>query len=72
MFSNDPRLADLRSWQPSPSLDGGAPVAASGDTTDPGDAAAAPAPAVSPAVAATQAVAARKAARRAVVSRRRR
>jgi len=72
MFSNDPRLADLLSWQPSPSLDGGAPVAASGYTTDPGDAAAAPAPAVSPAVAATQAVAARKAARRAVVSRRRR
>jgi superfamily II DNA/RNA helicase len=65
MFSNDPRLLDLRAWQP-----GGGP-----DTLDE-DAAPVAAPvaavaAVSPAVAAAQAVLARKAAERAKGGRRR-
>jgi superfamily II DNA/RNA helicase len=59
MFSNDPRLADLRSWQP---------ALAEGEPEAEPVAAAAP---VAPAVAAAQAVLARKAAERALSGRRR-
>ena len=63
MFSNDPRLLDLRAWRPA-----GAepePALAVADGTP----APAPAPVVSPAVAAAQAVLARKAAERAAAGR---
>jgi superfamily II DNA/RNA helicase len=67
MFSNDPRLADLRSWQPTVQAEELDAVPGPGDDAD----ATALAPAVSPAVAAAQAVAARKAAQRALGGRRR-
>ena len=62
MFSNDPRLADLRSWQPAVDAEA---------EPEPDDAGAPAAASISPAVAAAQAMVARKAAQRAQAARRR-
>ena len=62
MLSNDPRLLDLRAWEPEDAAVASVPAASPEVET----------PAVSPAVAATQAVAARKLAERRMGGRRRR
>jgi hypothetical protein len=68
MLSNDPRLLDLRAWEPDPLPTPPAEVAAAAATPEP--ATETDQPAVSPAVAVAQAVAARKAAQRKMPGRR--